>query len=104
MSGVKVLTPPRYNRDRCSGKGFPETRPGEAGSGCVRETAVRLLCRFLMVVSLCAAALMVVPAGPEAFAAPSPATFGPNDPRITFEGHWAKDDDLAITVNSGSSL
>ncbi|GAA4489932.1 hypothetical protein GCM10023191_021460 [Actinoallomurus oryzae] len=65
---------------------------------------MRLVLRFLMVVSLCATALAVVPGGPRAFAASSPATFGPNDPRIEFEGRWAKDDDLAITVNSGSSL
>lgn len=65
---------------------------------------MRLIWRFLMVVSLCATALAVVPGGPNASAASSPATFGPNDPRLEFEGHWAKDDDLAITVNSGSSL
>ncbi|GAA1550746.1 hypothetical protein GCM10009789_00640 [Kribbella sancticallisti] len=37
-------------------------------------------------------------------AAANPATFGPFDPRIELQGHWGRDDDLATTVNSGSSL
>ena len=62
----------------------------------------------LLFVSLCLAVglglgAVTVPAGPAAAAA-NPATFGPFDPRIEFQGHWARDDDLAITVNSGSSL
>ena len=58
--------------------------------------------------SLCLAVLLclgtlTVPAG-TATAAANPATFGPFDPRIELDGHWGRDDDVAITVNSGSSL
>ncbi|MEV0797225.1 pectinesterase family protein [Kribbella sp. NPDC050281] len=58
--------------------------------------------------SLCLAVLLglatlTVPAG-TATAADNPATFGPFDPRIELDGHWGRDDDVAITVNSGSSL
>jgi hypothetical protein len=53
--------------------------------------------------------LLTVPVGPatsatSAAAAVNPATFGPFDPRIERDGHWGRDDDVAITVNSGSSL
>ncbi|GAB2607488.1 pectinesterase family protein [Kribbella endophytica] len=60
----------------------------------------------LSVVSVCLAIGLVAAAlSAEATpAAANPATFGPFDPRIEFQGHWAKDDDLATTVNSGSSL
>ncbi|TWD75180.1 pectinesterase [Kribbella amoyensis] len=65
----------------------------------------------LYLVSLClaaclAAGALTVPAAQAAgaAAAANPATFGPFDPRIEYQGHWAKDDDLATTVNSGSSL
>jgi pectin methylesterase-like acyl-CoA thioesterase/lysophospholipase L1-like esterase len=58
--------------------------------------------------SLCLAALVglgviTAPAGTAATTA-NPATFGPFDPRIELDGHWGRDDDVAITVNSGSSL
>ncbi len=36
--------------------------------------------------------------------AANPATYGPFDPRIELDGHWGRDDDVAITVNSGSSV
>ncbi|MGW1344605.1 pectinesterase family protein [Kribbella sp. NPDC002412] len=50
--------------------------------------------------------LLTVPAGTATSAtfAANPATFGPFDPRIERDGHWGRDDDVAITVNSGSSL
>ncbi|WP_132190947.1 MULTISPECIES: pectinesterase family protein [Kribbella] len=62
----------------------------------------------LYLVSLCLAVGLTAGAltGPAAAAtaAANPATFGPFDPRIEFQGHWARDDDLATTVNSGSLL
>ncbi|WP_329001843.1 pectinesterase family protein [Kribbella sp. NBC_00709] len=39
-----------------------------------------------------------------ASSAATPATYGPFDPRIELDGHWGRDDDVAITVNSGSSV
>lgn len=63
----------------------------------------RLLFVILCLTVGLVAGAVTVPAVPAA-AAESPATFGPFDPRLEFEGHWAKDDDLAITVTSGSSL
>ena len=33
-----------------------------------------------------------------------PAIFRPDDPRLTYEGHWAVTEQHAITVNSGSQL
>jgi pectin methylesterase-like acyl-CoA thioesterase len=50
---------------------------------------------------LAGAGLLTVSAGPAAAA--NPATYGPFDPRIELDGHWGRDDDVAITVNSGSS-
>jgi pectin methylesterase-like acyl-CoA thioesterase len=42
-------------------------------------------------------------ANPAASATASPATYGPFDPRVELDGHWGRDDDVAIAVNSGSS-
>ncbi|WP_427890649.1 pectinesterase family protein [Kribbella sp. GL6] len=60
----------------------------------------RLISLYLVV--LVGAALLTVSAGPAAAA--NPATYGPFDPRIELAGHWGRDDDTAITVNSGSSV
>ena len=56
----------------------------------------------LCLVVLAGAGLLTVSAGPAAAA--NPATYGPFDPRIELDGHWGRDDDVAITVNSGSSV
>ncbi|WP_432879032.1 pectinesterase family protein [Kribbella sp. CA-245084] len=56
----------------------------------------------LCLVVLAGVGLLTVSAGPAAAA--NPATYGPFDPRIELDGHWGRDDDVAITVNSGSSV
>ncbi|MFF0342360.1 pectinesterase family protein [Kribbella sp. NPDC004875] len=56
----------------------------------------------LCLVVLAGAGLLTVSAGTATAA--NPATYGPFDPRIELDGHWGRDDDVAITVNSGSSV
>ncbi|TDO52466.1 pectin methylesterase-like acyl-CoA thioesterase [Kribbella sp. VKM Ac-2527] len=64
---------------------------------------VRLHAVSLCLTLILGLAAFVAPSGTAATAA-NPATFGPFDPRIELDGHWGRDDDVAITVNSGSSL
>ncbi|MEU8221080.1 pectinesterase family protein [Kribbella sp. NPDC048915] len=69
---------------------------------------IRPLSLFL---SLCLAVLAgaslpataLSPSSAVAAAAANPATYGPFDPRVELDGHWGRDDDVAITVNSGST-
>ncbi|TCC31252.1 pectinesterase family protein [Kribbella sindirgiensis] len=56
----------------------------------------------LLLVVLAGATLLTLSAGTATAA--NPATYGPFDPRIELDGHWGRDDDVAITVNSGSSV
>ena len=62
------------------------------------------LSSLLFAVVLVVCALTSAGTATSATAAANPATFGPFDPRIELDGHWGRDDDVAITVNSGSSL
>ncbi|WP_350274376.1 pectinesterase family protein [Kribbella sp. HUAS MG21] len=57
--------------------------------------------------SLCLAVLAaagLLTASATTATAANPATYGPFDPRIELDGHWGRDDDVAITVNSGSAV
>lgn len=68
---------------------------------------VRLLFVSLcaLIFSVAAPALLAGPSVATAVAGPGPAAvFAPDDPRLTFEGHWALENTQAISVNSGATL
>src|SRR5207244_9531067 len=99
-------------------KDYPPAAPGFCAAVRARRTTVRNRLSSLCLVLLTGAGLLTaltvlttltvlaVPAGaaPDSAAAANPATYGPFDPRIELDGHWGRDDDVAITVNSGSSV
>jgi pectin methylesterase-like acyl-CoA thioesterase/lysophospholipase L1-like esterase len=97
------LTRPRRTATVAEEKDYPPTAPGFSGGALREETAVRKRLFSLCLAVLLGIGVLTLPAG-TAVSAASPATFGPFDPRIELDGHWGRDDDVAITVNSGSSL